>query len=122
MLRTRGHDPRLERVIHDYSRAGEHGACWIALGLAGALLHPHNRSPWLNASKIVAGAYVANQVLKLAIRRRRPELDGLPPLTKTVSRLSFPSAHATTSFAAGRAYDVAAGMILGTAIGEAWPR
>ena len=107
LARTRGHTPRLEGVIHDYSRAGEHGACWIGLGLAGALLSPRDeqrRVAWLKGSKTVAGAYVANQVLKLAIRRRRPELAGLPPLTKTVSRLSFPSAHATTSFAAARAF------------------
>ena len=37
-------------------------------------------------------------------KRSRPKLDGLPPLTPTVSRLSFPSAHATTSFAAARAF------------------
>jgi membrane-associated phospholipid phosphatase len=84
------------------------------------------------------------------VRRRRPELPDLPPLTPTVSRLSFPSAHATTSFAAARAYsgvapaallypvalafavsrpylgvhypsDVVAGAVLGTAVAEVWP-
>ena len=38
LARTRRHDPRLERALHAYSRAGEHGAVWIALGLAGAVL------------------------------------------------------------------------------------
>jgi membrane-associated phospholipid phosphatase len=52
----------------------------------------------------VAGSYAANYAVKLVVRRPRPELAGLPPLTPTVSRLSFPSAHATTSFAAARAY------------------
>jgi hypothetical protein len=38
LARTRGSDPRLERALHAYSRAGEHGAVWIVLGLAGAVL------------------------------------------------------------------------------------
>ena len=41
--------------------------------------------------------------MKFAIRRRRPTLDGLPPLVKTGSQISYPSAHATTSFAGARA-------------------
>ena len=53
---------------------------------------------------IVANAYALNFAVKLAVHRRRPQFDGLPSLTSTVSRLSFPSAHATTSFAAARAY------------------
>ncbi len=54
--------------------------------------------------RTVGAAYVVNQAVKFAVRRRRPELDGLPPLTPVVTRLSFPSAHATTSCAAARAY------------------
>ena len=149
--RTRGHDPILERAISLYSRAGEHAACWIALGLAGATLQRSRRPRWLRGVRIVAGSYVTNYAIKVTVRRPRPELSDLPPLTPTVSRLSFPSAHATSSFAACRAFrglvpaaglygaaallalsrpylgvhypsDVAAGAILGTAIGEAWPR
>jgi membrane-associated phospholipid phosphatase len=52
----------------------------------------------------VAAAYGANYAVKVVVRRRRPELPNLPPLTGVVSSLSFPSAHATTSFAAARAY------------------
>ncbi|HMH46343.1 MAG TPA: phosphatase PAP2 family protein, partial [Solirubrobacteraceae bacterium] len=40
----------------------------------------------------------------LMVRRRRPLLAGLPPLTSTPSGLSFPSAHASTSFAGARCY------------------
>lgn len=135
-----------------YSRLGEHGACWFVLGGAGATLdsHPDHRQRWLRGMKIVAASYGLNFLVKLAVRRRRPELKGLPPLTATVSRLSFPSAHCTTSFAAARAFsglaprgplyaaaagfalsrpylgvhypsDVLAGALLGTAIAEAWP-
>jgi undecaprenyl-diphosphatase len=98
----------------------------------------------------VVAAYGLNFAVKLVVRRSRPKLDGLPPLTPTVSRLSFPSAHATTSFGAARAFsrvaptaplyavavafalsrpylgvhypsDVAAGAALGTALAEVWP-
>ena len=150
--RTRGHSPWLERIVAAYSRAGEHAACWLALGLAGGLSSGagDRRRCWLRAVSVVAGSYGINQAVKFAVRRRRPELDGLPPLTPVVTRLSFPSAHATTSFAAARAYrrlaptwalylaagafavsrpylgvhypsDVVAGAVLGTAVAELWP-
>ena len=105
---------------------------------------------WLRGVRIVASAYALNYAVKVTVRRRRPELRGLPPLTPTVSQLSFPSAHATTSFAAARAYrglvpasalyaaatafaasrpylgvhypsDVLAGATLGTALAGVWP-
>jgi membrane-associated phospholipid phosphatase len=150
--RRRGHTPFVERVVSAYSRTGEHGACWFLMGLAGAALsrHPDRRRHWLRGVRVVAGAYGVNYLVKLVVRRPRPELPGLPPLTPTVSRLSFPSAHATTSFAACRAFrgliptgalycaagafalsrpylgvhypsDVLAGAALGTALGEGWP-
>lgn len=149
-LRTRGHDPRLERALAGYSRLGEHAACWIVLGLAGAALDGDEGRArrWLRGCGVVVGAYGVNFAVKLAVRRGRPELPELPPLTPTVSRLSFPSAHATTSFAAAAAYrglapsralygaallfaltrpylgvhypsDVVAGALLGTALGLA---
>jgi membrane-associated phospholipid phosphatase len=151
-VRTRLHSPALERVVAAYSRTGEHGACWLALAGAGALLdhRPGSRARWLRGARIVLAAYGLNFAVKLAVRRRRPELDDLPPLTPVVSRLSFPSAHCTMSFAAARAFDglapaaplygaavlfalsrpylgvhypsdVLAGALLGTAIAEAWP-
>lgn len=153
LARTRLHTANAERAISAFSRTGEHGACWLALGLAGALLarDDSRRRTWLRGMRIVAGAYGLNYAVKLAVRRHRPQLDGLDPLTPTVSRLSFPSAHATTSFAASRAFsrvapaaplyaaavafalsrpylgvhypsDVVAGAVLGTAVAEAWPR
>jgi membrane-associated phospholipid phosphatase len=147
--RTRWHTPAAERVIAAFSRTGEHAACWLALGLGGAAVDRdiQRRRAWLRGVGTVAAAYALNYAVKVVIRRRRPELDGLPALSPVVSRLSFPSAHATTSFAAARAYgrlipaaplyaaaagfalsrpylgvhypsDVAAGAALGTLLGE----
>jgi membrane-associated phospholipid phosphatase len=104
LARTRGHGPRRDRAVSAYSRLGEHAACWLGLGAAGALLDRRRRGRWVHGAGVVGGAYVLNYAVKLTVRRRRPVLDGLPPLTPTVSTLSFPSAHATTSFAAARAY------------------
>ncbi|HZE03628.1 MAG TPA: phosphatase PAP2 family protein [Solirubrobacteraceae bacterium] len=104
--RTHGHSPAIQRAVVAYSRAGEHAVCWLALGLAGAVLSPapERRRRWLRGVRTVAASYGVNQAIKFLIRRHRPELDGLAPVTPVVTQLSFPSAHATTSFAAARAY------------------
>ncbi|MGH2854066.1 MAG: phosphatase PAP2 family protein [Solirubrobacteraceae bacterium] len=87
-----------------FSRLGEHGAVWLALGAAGWVLDRPRRSRWRRATGVVAGAFALNTTVKLIVRRPRHELPGLPPLTSTPTRLSFPSAHASTSFAGARAY------------------
>jgi membrane-associated phospholipid phosphatase len=105
VLRTHGHSPAAERVVAGFSRLGQHGAVWLALGAAGAALDaPERRRGWGRATATVAGTYALNTALKLLVRRRRPQLDGLPALTGTPTQLSFPSAHAATSFAAARLY------------------
>jgi membrane-associated phospholipid phosphatase len=86
------------------SSLGEHAALWLAIGAAGAALDRARRERWRRAAATVALAYAANTVLKLAVRRPRPRLRGLPPLVGTPTQLSFPSAHATSSFAGAYAY------------------
>jgi membrane-associated phospholipid phosphatase len=102
-LRTRGHEPSFERAVLAFSRLGEHGSVWYAIALTGAALDRGRRPLFLRAAGTVLAAYAANQSIKLIVRRRRPELDGLPALTGTHSRLSYPSAHASTSLAGARA-------------------
>ena len=104
LARTRGHTPTLDRAVAAFSKTGEHGGCWLALGSAGALADGRRRSAWLRAAGTVAASYAINTALKFAIRRPRPQLPGLPPLTSTLTALSLPSAHATTSFTAAGVY------------------
>lgn len=104
--RTCGHTPGRERVVRRFSRLGEHAGVWIAIGAAESVLadEGEGRAYWRRATALVAGTYALNTALKLLVRRTRPQLDGLPPLVKTPTRYSFPSAHASTSFAAALAY------------------
>lgn len=105
LARTRAHSPGAERAVASFSRLGERGVGWLALGLAGsAFSGGARRRAWHRALAVVTGTYAANTALKLLVRRQRPELPGLPPLTSTPTRLSFPSAHTATSFAGARLY------------------
>jgi undecaprenyl-diphosphatase len=84
-----------------FSRLGEHGAVWLGLGSAMVVLGaPERRPAWRRATTRVAGAYVLNQTLKVIVRRRRPAGGH----SRTPTQLSFPSAHAATSFAGARGF------------------
>ena len=83
--------------------AGEHGAVWVAIGLACAAADRRRRGRWLRAAPVAPAAVGVNYAIKIAVRRRRPRLRGLPPLAGVPSKLSFPSAHATSSMAAATA-------------------
>jgi membrane-associated phospholipid phosphatase len=104
IARTRGHTPRAERVVARFSRLGEHGGVWLAIGAVGAVLDEERRAEWGRAAATVAGVFVVNTAIKLVVRRRRPQLPRLPALTGTPTTLSFPSAHASTSFAGAHLY------------------
>jgi membrane-associated phospholipid phosphatase len=140
--------PPASDVVGRFSRLGEHAALWLALGAAGAVLDgPGRRARWRRGAIVVGGTYAANTAIKAVFRRRRPALEELPALIATPTRLSFPSAHAASSFAAARVYgglvpaaplyataaamacsrvylgvhypsDVAAGALLGLAMGS----
>ena len=146
-MRTHGHQPAAERAIATFSKLGEHGSIWLGIAAAGALLDSDRRPEFKRAGLTIAAAYVANQAIKVVVRRKRPRLEDLPPVVSTHSQLSYPSAHASTSFAvalilgdllprpalyalavplaASRPYlgvhypsDSLAGAVLGTAIAE----
>jgi membrane-associated phospholipid phosphatase len=105
LARTWGHTPAAERKVARFSLLGEHAGVWLVLGAAESLrASGGRRSSWARATGTVAATYAANTALKLVVRRIRPELPGLPPLTSTPTRFSFPSAHSSTSFAGALAY------------------
>ena len=102
--RTRAHGARTEHVVARFSRLGEHGGGGCAIGAVGQALAGPGRARWRRATATVAWVYALNTAVKLVVRRRRPSLPDLPALTDTPSRLSFPSAHAATSFAGALSY------------------
>ena len=135
--------PGATRWVRRFSRLGEHGGVWIAGGSVAALVDVSRRRRWRRATALVAGSYAISTSTKLVVRRPRPDLADLPPLMATHTKLSFPSSHAVTSFAAARAFgvpllwaaavpmalsrlylgvhypsDVAAGAALGTVLGS----
>ncbi|MEJ7784812.1 MAG: phosphatase PAP2 family protein [Solirubrobacteraceae bacterium] len=87
-------------MVERFSKLGEHGAIWVAIGLAGAAVDKSRREEWLRGLRRVGLAYGVNQLIKVVVRRQRPA----GRLAATHSNLSFPSAHATTSFCAARMY------------------
>ncbi len=105
-MRTRGHAPPVQRAVLAFTRSGEHGLLWLVASAAGAALDPARRLLYLRAIRVVVVAYLTNIAMKYAVRRKRPVLEGLPPLSSTVTSLSYPSAHSTTSFAAARVLSV----------------
>jgi membrane-associated phospholipid phosphatase len=150
-MRTRFHPPAAEAVAKALGKLGAYGAVWLAIGIVLAFIDPDNGEDWLVAGLLGPFAIGLNFAVKLVVRRPRPVLDGLPPLGGAPSSLSFPSAHATSSFAcatamtriapeaailfvlaaamaAGRPYlgmhypsDVLAGVILGIGLGLVVP-
>lgn len=103
LMRTRGHSPRAERAVRTLGKAGNNAAVWFALGIVLALVDPGNREAWLICALLGPVAIGLNFAVKAVFRRPRPVLEGLPPLGGAPSGLSFPSAHATSSFAVATA-------------------
>jgi undecaprenyl-diphosphatase len=101
-LRTRFHPPPVEAAVIVLARAGESGLLWQGLALMGAVLDGGRRPAYLRAFRAAVVALLANTAVKQLVRRPRPALGGLPPLTPVISERSYPSAHASTSFAGAR--------------------
>lgn len=82
------------------SHFGEHSLGWLALAALGALVSPRRRREYLAAG---AGAFLAHAcavLIKRVVRRQRPHHPAIAVNVGTPSRLSFPSAHATSTTAA----------------------
>ena len=150
-MRTRGHRRGIESIAKGLGRIGEYGWIWLAIGIVLAIADSDRGEDWLVAGILGPVAIGLNFVVKVIVRRPRPVLEGLPPLGGAPSSLSFPSAHATSSFACATAMtriapeaavlfllagalavsrpylgmhypsDVLAGVVLGTALGLVVP-
>lgn len=150
-MRSRAHSPAAESLGKGLGWIGEYGAVWVAIGVVLAIVDGDHRGEWIAAAALAPVAIGINFAVKVLVHRRRPVLEGLPPLGRAPSSLSFPSAHATSSFAAATAMtridseaavlfalaiaiaicrpylgmhypsDVLAGALLGVALGLALP-
>jgi membrane-associated phospholipid phosphatase len=95
------------------SHFGEHSAGWLGVSLAGAALQPRRRRAWLTAAVGTFLAHAAAVVIKRIVKRERPHHPSVAVNVSTPSRLSFPSAHATST--------TAAAILLGRATGLPLP-
>jgi undecaprenyl-diphosphatase len=92
------------------AQAGENGMLWNAIAVAGGVVSSRRRADYVRAVEIVLLTLLANTAIKYVVRRARPVLEEeLPALTPVLSGRSYPSAHASTSFAGARAL-AAAGL------------
>ena len=73
------------------------------IGIVLAFADPDKGEDWVVAGILGPVAIGLNFAVKMVVRRPRPVLEGLPPLGGAPSSLSFPSAHATSSFACATA-------------------
>jgi len=125
-MRTRFHGPAAEAVGKALGKIGAHGAVWIAIGIVMAFVDSENGEDWVVAGILGPVAIGVNYIVKVIFRRSRPVLEGLPPLGGAPSSLSFPSGHATSSFACATAMtriapEAAILFLLAAAIGASRP-
>jgi membrane-associated phospholipid phosphatase len=102
-MRTHGHSPAIEDAAIALGKAGNNGLIWFILGATLAIIDNGRWESWLICALLGPVAIGLNYVVKLVVKRPRPVLEGLPPLGGSPSSLSFPSAHATSSFAVATA-------------------
>lgn len=92
--------PEVVSIARAMSHFGEHAAGWVGLSAAGALLSRRRRRDWLLVGVGALAAHAAAIVIKMVVRRARPNHPEVEVNVTTPSALSFPSAHATSTSAA----------------------
>ena len=92
-----GERPGALAAARALSYFGEHSLGWLAVSAIGAILWPRRRRAWLVAGAGAFAAHAAAVLLKRVVRRKRPHDPAVAVNVGTPSRLSFPSAHATST-------------------------
>lgn len=94
------HRPGVLTAARAMSHFGEHSLGWLAAAAAGAALVPRRRREYVAAGAGAFAAHAAAVLIKRVVRRTRPSHPAIAVNVGTPSRLSFPSAHATSTTAA----------------------
>jgi membrane-associated phospholipid phosphatase len=105
--------PGVLAAARGLSHFGEHSIGWLVVSLLGAVAQPQRSRAWLLAGAGALTAHAAAVVIKRLVRRPRPHHPAVAVNVGTPSRLSFPSAHATST--------TAAAMLLGRITGIPLP-
>lgn len=91
---------QITTIARGMSHFGEHAAGWVALAGVGAVFSRRRRRDWLLVGVGAVAAHAAAIVIKMVVRRARPNHPDVAVNVATPSALSFPSAHATSTTAA----------------------
>jgi undecaprenyl-diphosphatase len=104
--------------VRPYTRAGDHGVLWVALGLRSGRPARVAATVW--------GTLAVNYAVKSVVRRERPLDHETVPLVRAPASSSFPSSHAAMSTAAAIVLSAArprlAPLFAGMAAAMAWSR
>jgi len=95
-----GERPGALAVARALSYFGEHSIGWLVVSAIGAIVQPARRRAWLVAGAGAFAAHAAAVLIKRVVRLQRPHHPAVTVNVGTPSRLSFPSAHATSTTAA----------------------
>jgi membrane-associated phospholipid phosphatase len=104
--------PEAVTVARGMSHFGEHSLGWLGVAALGAVLQPRRRRRWIVAGVGTFLAHAAAVLIKRVVRRTRPDHPDIAVNVGTPSRLSFPSAHATSTTAAAILMGHATGLPL----------
>jgi membrane-associated phospholipid phosphatase len=104
--------PGVLTIARGLSYFGEHSLGWLGVAAVGALVQPLKRRDWLVAGVGAFAAHAVAVVIKRIVGRPRPHDPAVAVNVGVPSKLSFPSAHATSTTAAAILMGRATGLPL----------
>ncbi len=106
MAAARLRRPGLDRVVAGFSKLGNNGVGWVALGATISVARRDPR-PFVATAVAVWGTLGVNYAVKQVVRRERPDHADAPRTIDAPTTSSFPSSHAAMSAAGALALTVA---------------